>query len=278
MKKTLYLLLTILLITIPIYPQQTSANNEIKVLIDWEEQRYDQPPIIENGRTLVPLRGIFEKLGATVVYNEKTKKIVATKGNTKVELTVGSRKAVINGVEHTLEVPAKVIRNRTLVPLRFVGEALGANVSWNSEHRLVIITTKGGVTSAKREEVIDMFVNEFGYARLGSHSASLNAFHRHFKGAWSVLINFNDGELHRISFKTWGVHPDMPHSKDIEPSIKKALNMILPTGGLKISNIIDDFVKTGNQLNFNKNYFYDGYSVRVTINNEAVSVRFNRLY
>ena len=92
---------------------------------------FDQPPIIQNGRTLVPLRGIFEQLGAIVEYDSQTKRVTAYRDTTKVVLTLGSKQASINNQNVTIDVPAMSRNGRTLVPLRFIGEALGSAVNWN---------------------------------------------------------------------------------------------------------------------------------------------------
>ncbi|PQV63657.1 Copper amine oxidase N-terminal domain-containing protein [Abditibacterium utsteinense] len=94
------------------------------------------------GRTLVPLRAIFEALGAQVEFNNGA--IRARRGATDLSLALGSTAASVNGVSKTLEVPAQSVFGRTLVPLRFVGEALGAGVNFNPVSNLISITSPGG--------------------------------------------------------------------------------------------------------------------------------------
>ena len=109
----------------------------------------DQPPVNSNGRLLVPLRAIFEALGATVNYSNGT--IRAVRGGTNLELSLGSDQAIINGQRSTLDVPAQAVFGRTLVPLRFVGEAFGANVAYNAATQAVTISappTTGGANGA----------------------------------------------------------------------------------------------------------------------------------
>ena len=98
----------------------------------------DQPPVNAGGRLLVPLRAIFESLGATVNYSNGT--IRATRGSTNLELSLGSDQAIINGQRSTLDVPAQAVFGRTLVPLRFVGEAFGATVNYNPVTQAVTIS------------------------------------------------------------------------------------------------------------------------------------------
>ena len=106
-----------------------------------------QQPIERNGSILVPLRGVFEKLGAIVFYDAPTRSILATKGQTNVQLKIGDAAATVNGEKRTLALPPLEINGTTLVPLRFVSEALGADVKWSGASRTVIIATTGGIPS-----------------------------------------------------------------------------------------------------------------------------------
>ncbi len=102
-------------------------------------------PMIMNGRTLVPMRDIFEALGATVNYNSYTRGITAKRGATDVNLQIGNRTAQVDGRDNYLD-QAPLVRNGvTFVPLRFVSNALGANVAWNGNTQLVSISTSGGM-------------------------------------------------------------------------------------------------------------------------------------
>jgi hypothetical protein len=96
-------------------------------------------PLVQNGRVLVPMRDIFESLGATVSYNNLTREIAAQRGTTVVRMTLGSSSASLNNVPVTLDVPATAYYGRTMVPLRFVSEAMGANVDYDAGNRLVAI-------------------------------------------------------------------------------------------------------------------------------------------
>jgi iron complex transport system substrate-binding protein len=104
----------------------------VTVVVNGETVGLDVPPVMRHGWIFVPLRGIFEKMGASVVFNRATRTVFARKGGQTVELKVGQEKARINGRNYLMIVPAIEISGRTLVPLRFVGEALGASVNWDS--------------------------------------------------------------------------------------------------------------------------------------------------
>jgi hypothetical protein len=119
----------------------------VTVLIDGRALSFDQPPIMQGGRVLVPLRGIFENMGASVVYMPATRQITANRGGTVVQLTMNSRNALVNGRTVYLDVPPQSINGRTLVPLRFISEALGANVRWIPSSQTVVIQSTTPVTS-----------------------------------------------------------------------------------------------------------------------------------
>ena len=114
----------------------------ISVLYDGKRIGFDQLPVIENGRTLVPLRAIFEKIGATVEWDGDTQTVTATKGDVTVSLTINNTTATKNGQAITLDVPAKIINGRTLVPVRFVSDCFGVGVDWNGDIQSVILTSK----------------------------------------------------------------------------------------------------------------------------------------
>ncbi len=109
------------------------------VILNNQKLSFEVPPIIENGRTLVPMRAIFEAMGATVTWNDTTDTVTATKGSTTVILPIGSTTPTVNNEVYKLAVPAKIINNRTLAPLRFVGEALGGNVGWDENSSTINI-------------------------------------------------------------------------------------------------------------------------------------------
>jgi len=137
MRKTLILLCTLLMclgFTVPSLAAPT-------VILDNQRLSFDVPPTIENGRTLVPLRAIFEALGADVEWDGQTRTVTAAKDNIQIKLQIGSTTAYKNDSPVQLDVPAKIINNRTLVPLRFVSEALGAKVDWYGPTQTITITS-----------------------------------------------------------------------------------------------------------------------------------------
>jgi len=115
------------------------ATPDTVITLDGRPLSFDVPPRFENGTALVPVRAIFEALGASVSWDEAAQKVTAVKGNTEVILTVGQNTAYRNGASINLGTPAQVVDDRTLVPLRFVSEAFGSEVSWNPELQEIAI-------------------------------------------------------------------------------------------------------------------------------------------
>ena len=128
-------LLGVLLLTI------TSGMAAIQVEVDGRPLSFRVPPTRVSGRTMVPLRGIFESLRAQVNWNANTSTITAIKGATDVRLSIGDPRATVNGQTVLLDAPAMILNGSTMVPLRFVGEALGADVKWFEATQTVSITT-----------------------------------------------------------------------------------------------------------------------------------------
>ncbi|MFB7157814.1 stalk domain-containing protein [Lysinibacillus sp. NPDC056232] len=140
MKKLRFIIPLLFCLFLGLGINNVSASQGVSIYINGEKQSFSNQAIIENGSTLVPLRGIFESLGANVQWNQSTQTIDASKGNTKVWLKIGSKNAKVNDKAINLSVPAQVKSGKTLVPLRFIGESLGANVQWDQKNHKVIIS------------------------------------------------------------------------------------------------------------------------------------------
>ncbi len=110
-----------------------------KVYIKNSEIISDVPAKIENGRTYLPMRAIFENLGAAVLWNDKTNTVTATKDDTIISITIGENVLYKNNVPIKIDATAKLENKRTLVPVRAVAEALDCSVFWNTISKQVII-------------------------------------------------------------------------------------------------------------------------------------------
>jgi N-acetylmuramoyl-L-alanine amidase len=142
LKKSAFVtILLILLLSIPI--SGMASLKPIEIYINDEKIESDVPPVIVNDRTLAPVRVISENLGAEVYWDNDNRLVQIMTPSKTIILKIDDRKALVDGDEVLLDVPAKIVNNRTMVPLRFLGETLGAKVSWNNDLRRVIINRTG---------------------------------------------------------------------------------------------------------------------------------------
>lgn len=132
MKKLTALILT-LIMAIGILPISVSASENIYVTVDGATLNFDQPPIMQNDRVLVPMRLIFEALGATVEWDEYNQYVKATKDQIDITMQIGNSTMVKNGEYITLDTAPILLNGRTLVPVRAVAESLDATVEWRGE-------------------------------------------------------------------------------------------------------------------------------------------------
>ncbi|ADL07402.1 copper amine oxidase N-terminal domain-containing protein [Thermosediminibacter oceani] len=103
-----------------------------KIMVNKKEMKCDVPPVIKDGRTLIPLRAIMNGFGATVTWDQVSKAVYLVKQDIKITIFVGSNTIYVNEKQVTLDVPAQMISNRTFVPLRFISEVLGNKVNYDA--------------------------------------------------------------------------------------------------------------------------------------------------
>ena len=118
-----------------------AADDDIKVMLDGERIAFDVQPQIIDERTMVPLRAIFEALGASVDWDQETQTVTAVKGDTKIALTIGKNVIYVNDKPIELDVAPLIIDERTLVPIRAIAEGFGASVNWDQDRYCVIISS-----------------------------------------------------------------------------------------------------------------------------------------
>lgn len=147
-----------MLITSAVIP--VMAENDIRVNLNDKTLSFDVLPQIINERTMVPLRAIFEALGASVDWNQETKTIISTKGNTTIKLTINSNIMYVNDNPITLDTPACVIDDRTLVPVRAISEAFDCYVSWNGEQQTVLIYSENTDFYQIKELILEYLYGE----------------------------------------------------------------------------------------------------------------------
>ncbi len=153
MKKFLSILLIALTLALSL-TVLASAERYVTVILDGKPLEFDVRAEIINGRTMVPLRKIFESMGAVVSWDDDTRTAFAVKGTRTVEAQINNTQMKINSVTKSLDTPPMLKGGRTLVPVRFVAEAYGVLVEWDDATSTVTLTSpeKQGITSIWNKE------------------------------------------------------------------------------------------------------------------------------
>jgi hypothetical protein len=113
--------------------EESKKVKKTKVYVDDVEVEFDQEPVIIANRTVVPLRAIFEALGAEITWDNKTRTVTATKDGVTITLKIGEKSATKNGEKVELDQEAVALNGRTMVPVRFIGESFDTEVVWDQE-------------------------------------------------------------------------------------------------------------------------------------------------
>ena len=139
----------------PLSASAATPEDFISVSVNGKVLYLDQNPVMRNGTTLVPMRAIFEALGANIKWDAATKTVTANTAseeqllndpntpNTNVVLTINKDRAQVNGEDIKLLEAPRIISGNTMVPLRFVGEALGATVKWYGSDHMIRVAQQG---------------------------------------------------------------------------------------------------------------------------------------
>ncbi|MDD6762732.1 MAG: stalk domain-containing protein [Clostridiales bacterium] len=118
---------------------ESELKNKIKVVYDNKILAFATPPVIEDDRTLVPMRFLFEQMGADVDWDDNTKTAIVNRQNETITFSIDNTTATVNSIQKTMDVPARLINDKTLVPLRFLSEELGFDVQWDEGSQTVTI-------------------------------------------------------------------------------------------------------------------------------------------
>ncbi len=140
----IFLLFSLVAIGLVPFTTQVHAENIVKVEMNGELMTFpDQQPMInQDGRTIVPVRFVATGLGAYVSWDSKTQTVTIQKDRDIIKLTIGQKQAIKNGQVLSFDTSASIVNSRTMVPLRFVSEGLGAYVAWDGATKTVIVKTK----------------------------------------------------------------------------------------------------------------------------------------
>ncbi|WP_192929640.1 stalk domain-containing protein [Alkaliphilus serpentinus] len=236
MKKIkVYILLTALIISSFLYFSTLYAQQTIKVYVNNKLIAFDASPRNIDNRVLVPVRGILESLDAEVNWDGTTRTVTTSKDGIDIRLKIGSRTAYVNQKPFVLDVPPQLIRDRTFIPVRFLAEGLGADVSWDGKNNAVYITYpstsfsyKGISLGDSVSHVIETFGNPL---RIDSSEYNFNwyVYHNNYRGY--IQIGVKDRVVVALygNDSGWDNHYNIDINTEktiIEEKLKDPLTMI----------------------------------------------------
>lgn len=152
-------LVCLVLLTATVAVPVTAAERDIKVVLNGQAIVFpDQSPFIEGGRTLVPIRAVFAGMGADIAFDDATQTATVRVGATTVVIQAENQTATVNGEVRQLDVPARIVNSRIVVPLRFMVEALAGEVHWEDDTSTINLGTsvagKAVIKARKEQETL----------------------------------------------------------------------------------------------------------------------------
>lgn len=203
-----------LVVTSPAY-----ADNFPTVYINVNGQRIypDSPAFIKNDRTLVPLRGIFEKLGANIQWDADQQKITVTYGSTLINLQIDDKDGTVNGTVKKMDVAPTIYNNRTMIPLRFISENIGLWVQWVPEARVATITDPSYFDKLPSKTVLGFTTNDY----VGDNSSynSLASYYDNINSIATFSYKFDTGgNLQKMDVSQQNT-VSLANSKNIKPLV-----------------------------------------------------------
>ncbi len=231
MKKYIYAFIAICAISI----STVHAADDITILINETEAVFGQEPFIDDGTTLVPMRAIFEELGASVEWDGDSRTITSQKDDTVIVLGIDDPQMTVNGASYTLEKAPIIVDDFTYVPLRAVSEAFGCGVDWDGDSRTVTITYTDDIY-ADSDYVAEFMKNMPDNENYIISPLSL-------KLAMMMLANGAEGKTQAEILSAFGVD-------DIE-----AYNAYAKEMSKDICGSDDGVISIANSIWFNKDYY-----------------------
>ncbi|MGB5823831.1 MAG: copper amine oxidase N-terminal domain-containing protein [Proteocatella sp.] len=164
-----------------------AKSSNIRVIIDGKQVMFDVSPQAINGRIMVPMSTIFRELGLTVSWDSATKTAEGTNSDISIVFTINSNKALVNGQEQILDVPARAINNKTMIPLRFLSENMGYNIVWIQSSNLILMS---------KSTIIEWRYD--GYEKVAPYK---EYEYKYFNGTRTEEMRYN-GKNHDVKFYT----------------------------------------------------------------------------
>ena len=178
------------------------AEPSLTIMLNGEEIHTDSPPFMENGRIMVPIRVIAESLKGNVTWDSHSNTVLIQRGEIDIKVTIGQGMSYRNKQPIQLDVPAKILKGRTYVPLRFVAESFGEVVNWRNESKTVVMLTQEFIKETT-EDLISKIDNAY---ETGGIIKSTQAFHEKWRD-WHKLFDgfsgFTDSGIKYVPYEYW---------------------------------------------------------------------------
>ena len=204
---------------------QTAAAASVQVTLNGKPLSFDAAPAIENGRVLVPMRGVLESLGYSVHWKEHTQTVLAMKDGVDISLPINSRTVTVNNETVQIDVPAKLQNGRTFVPLRFLAEYSGADVQWDESSSTVMIQSADAEGYQKEDAVVYIQTNKMQGSGVVLSANGLIATNFHLiENASAMQFIFNNGSIYQGKTTIVGLDPQQDiallkiEKKDLTPA------------------------------------------------------------
>lgn len=217
MKKLISALLSLIIVMSTIAVPAMAKDN-ITVELDGREIIFDVQPQIINERTMVPLRAIFEALGASVEWNQENQMVTSVKGDKRIILVINNPAMLINGKSVVLDTPACVVDDRTLVPVRAISEAFDLYVEWDNTTRKVLISSKPFTS--------EYYTLKNDIIRNGEYNAD---------GEYYSLLDFGDDYSYFITYNSEEDYISVLHGVTSDSGTKSEFWLNLTNGELPIT-------------------------------------------
>ncbi len=187
---------------------QTAVASSVQVTLNGKQLSFDTAPYIENGRVLVPMRGVLESLGYSVHWKEHTRTVLAMKDGINISLPLNSKTITINDEKVSIDVPAQLHDSRTLVPLRFLAEYSGADVQWDAASSTVVIHSAEAENYQKEDAVVYIQTNKMQGSGVVLSANGLIATNFHLiENASAMQFVFNNGSIYQGKTTIVGLDP-----------------------------------------------------------------------
>lgn len=155
----------------------------------------NQQPVVVEGRTLIPLRGVFDNMGYTISWNGNTKTVTLSKGSDTIVINIGESCYYLNGNRNAIDVPAQIINGSTMLPLRAIADATGVNVTWDNNTKVAAIVTGGAQQSSGTAPAADS-ASELDF--LAKYQSILSEYSQNTQKFMQIYSDFNSSDIDSI--------------------------------------------------------------------------------